>query len=144
MVVVLSGSMEPSMFRGDILVLLKKDDIAIGDVVVHQIEGEKIPIVHRISSLQELNRTPEELKEKPRSNAIKTMFMTKGDNNPVDDRGLYPKGVAYLDEDNIVGHVYANIPYSGYMTLLLNDYPYVKYSLIGFMLLTSLVSKDQG
>tara|TARA_B110001450_G_C17223318_1_gene320342 strand:+ start:128 stop:349 length:222 start_codon:yes stop_codon:yes gene_type:complete len=51
MVVVLSGSMEPSMFRGDILVLLKKDDMDIGDVVVYQIEGEKIPIVHRISSL---------------------------------------------------------------------------------------------
>ena len=29
MVVVLSGSMEPSMFRGDILVLLKKEDLAI-------------------------------------------------------------------------------------------------------------------
>ena len=51
MVVVLSGSMEPSMFRGDILVLLKKEDIAIGDVIVYQIEGEKIPIVHRITAL---------------------------------------------------------------------------------------------
>ena len=51
MVVVLSGSMEPSMFRGDILVLLKKDEIEIGDVVVYEIAGEKIPIVHRISSL---------------------------------------------------------------------------------------------
>ena len=88
--------------------------------------------------------TPEELKKKPRSKKVKTMFLTKGDNNPVDDRGLYPKNTAYLDEDNIVGHVYANIPYSGFVTLLLNDYPYVKYTLIGFMLLTSLVSKDQG
>ena len=51
MVVVLSGSMEPSMYRGDILVLLKKPDIEIGDVVVYQIENEKIPIVHRISSI---------------------------------------------------------------------------------------------
>ena len=50
MVVVLSGSMEPSMYRGDILVLMKKPDIEIGDVVVYQIENEKIPIVHRISS----------------------------------------------------------------------------------------------
>ena len=58
MVVVLSGSMEPSMFRGDILVLLKKEEIEIGDVVVYQIEGEKIPIVHRISSLQDIDRTP--------------------------------------------------------------------------------------
>ena len=144
MVVVLSGSMEPSMFRGDILVLLKKEEIEIGDVVVYQIEGEKIPIVHRISSLQDIDRTPEELKKKPRSKKVKTMFLTKGDNNPVDDRGLYPKNTAYLDEDNVVGHVYANIPYSGFVTLLLNDYPYVKYTLIGFMLLTSLVSKDQG
>ena len=75
MVVVLSGSMEPSMFRGDILVLLKKEDLAIGDVVVYQIEGEKIPIVHRISSLQEIDRTPEELKKSPRAKPIKTKFM---------------------------------------------------------------------
>ena len=51
MVVVLSGSMEPSMFRGDILVLIKRREIEIGDVVVFQIESEKIPIVHRISSI---------------------------------------------------------------------------------------------
>ena len=51
MVVVLSGSMEPSMFRGDILVLIKRRSIEIGDVVVFQIESEKIPIVHRIASI---------------------------------------------------------------------------------------------
>ena len=51
-VVVLSGSMEPSMFRGDILVLIRRPTIEIGDVVVYQIENEKIPIVHRISSIQ--------------------------------------------------------------------------------------------
>ena len=144
MVVVLSGSMEPSMYRGDILVLQKRDDLAIGDVIVYQIESEKIPIVHRVASLQEVPRTEKEMKEKPWASKTKIMFMTKGDNNPVDDRGLYPKGVAYLDETSVVGHVYANIPYSGYLTLLVNDYPAVKYSLIGFMLLTSLVSKDQA
>ena len=51
MVVVLSGSMEPSMYRGDILVLVKRPDFEIGDVIVYQIENEKIPIVHRISSI---------------------------------------------------------------------------------------------
>ena len=51
MVVVLSGSMEPSMYRGDILVLIKKPHIEIGDVIVYQIENEKIPIVHRISAI---------------------------------------------------------------------------------------------
>ena len=142
MVVVVSGSMEPSMFRGDILVLQKRDHLDIGDTIVYQLESERIPIVHRISSLQEIARTPEEMKKKPRASKTKTMFVTKGDNNPVDDRGLYPKNMAYLDETLVVGHVLANIPYSGFLTLLVNDYPYVKYSLIGFMLLTSLVSKD--
>ena len=35
MVVVLSGSMEPSMYRGDILVLYRRPTIEIGDVVVY-------------------------------------------------------------------------------------------------------------
>jgi signal peptidase len=35
MVVVLSGSMEPSMYRGDILVLIRRPDIEIGDVIVY-------------------------------------------------------------------------------------------------------------
>ena len=47
-VVVLSGSMEPSMQRGDILVLHKTTPIAVGDIIVYTIEGEGIPIVHRV------------------------------------------------------------------------------------------------
>ena len=54
MVVVLSGSMEPSMYRGDILALIRRPTIEIGDVIVYQIENEKIPIVHRISAIQEV------------------------------------------------------------------------------------------
>lgn len=105
MVVVLSGSMEPSMYRGDILVLMKRPTIEIGDVIVYQIENEKIPIVHRISSLQEVN--DKDSKKKGGSAKKKTLFLSKGDNNPVDDRGLYPKGKVYLDESNVIGHVYA-------------------------------------
>ena len=51
MVVVLSGSMEPSMYRSDILVLVKKNTLAVGDVLVYNIASEKIPIVHRVTSL---------------------------------------------------------------------------------------------
>ena len=105
MVVVLSGSMEPSMYRGDILVLIKRPTIDIGDVIVYQIENEKIPIVHRISAIQEVIDT--DSKNKKDEKKKKTLFLSKGDNNPVDDRGLYPKGKVYLDESNVVGHVYA-------------------------------------
>ena len=55
MVVVLSGSMEPSMYRSDILVLFKRDKLEVGDVIVYQIASEKIPIVHRITTLQEID-----------------------------------------------------------------------------------------
>ncbi len=48
----------------------------------------------------------------------------------------------YLDESNIVGHVFATIPYSGYFTLLLNDYPMVKYALLACMFISVLVTKD--
>ena len=51
MVVVLSGSMEPSMYRSDILVLFKRETLEVGDVIVYQIANEKIPIVHRITTL---------------------------------------------------------------------------------------------
>ena len=54
MVVVLSGSMEPSMFRGDILVLYKRPTIDVGDVVVYQIANQATPIVHRIASIQDV------------------------------------------------------------------------------------------
>ena len=134
MVVVLSGSMEPSMYRGDILVLVRRPSFEIGDVVVYLIDNEKIPIVNRISSIQEV------VLEKDGKRT--TLFLSKGDNNPVDDRGLYPKGKMYLDESNIVGHVFATIPYSGYFTLLLNDYPMVKYALLACMFISVLVTKD--
>ena len=78
----------------------------------------------------------------PKNKKTKRLFLSKGDNNPVDDRGLYPKDSVYLDDTNIVAHVWANIPYSGYLTLLMNDYPIAKYSMIGFMFLSVLLSKD--
>lgn len=48
-VVVLSGSMEPAFQRGDLLFLWNRGvDTKIGDVVVYQVEGKDIPIVHRV------------------------------------------------------------------------------------------------
>ena len=48
----------------------------------------------------------------------------------------------YLDESNVVAHVWATIPYSGYMTLLMNDYPIAKYTMIGLMFIGVLLNKD--
>ena len=51
-VVVLSGSMEPSMQRGDVLILSYNTPIENGDIIVYEIEGENIPIVHRVTTKQ--------------------------------------------------------------------------------------------
>ena len=50
-VVVLSGSMEPAMYRGDILLLAKVWPIETGDIVVYDLGMEAIPIVHRVTSV---------------------------------------------------------------------------------------------
>ncbi len=53
-VVVLSGSMEPGFVRGDILFLnLGKAPFQTGEVVVFNIDGRDIPIVHRIIKVHE-------------------------------------------------------------------------------------------
>merc|ERR1719460_3484878 len=77
-VVVLSGSMEPAFYRGDILFLNRGDEpFRVGEVCVFKITGRDIPIVHRI------------LKVHDSPDGKSQDFLTKGDNNNLDDRGLY-------------------------------------------------------
>lgn len=53
-VVVLSGSMEPGFYRGDILFLhLGKAPVRSGEIVVYNIDGRDIPIVHRVLKVHE-------------------------------------------------------------------------------------------
>lgn len=50
-VVVLSGSMEPAFQRGDLLVLWNRNlvkETEVGEVVVYNVKGKDIPIVHRV------------------------------------------------------------------------------------------------
>jgi hypothetical protein len=48
-VVVLSGSMEPAFQRGDLLFLWNRGvETQVGEVVVYNVRGKDIPIVHRV------------------------------------------------------------------------------------------------
>merc|ERR1712083_1210176 len=121
-VVVLSGSMEPGFQRGDILflTLYHQDPIVPGDVVVFQIEGRDIPIVHRTMNVHE--------------KADGTIaVLTKGDNNQVDDRGLYAHRQLFIGRKEVMGRAQGFLPYVGMITIWLNDYPWLKYVLIGSM-----------
>ena len=121
-VVVLSGSMEPAFHRGDLLFLtnFREDPIRAGEIVVFKVEGRDIPIVHRVIKVHEKD-----------NGDIK--FLTKGDNNEVDDRGLYKEGQNWLEKKDVVGRARGFLPYVGMVTIIMNDYPKFKYALLAVM-----------
>ncbi|VAH06740.1 unnamed protein product [Triticum turgidum subsp. durum] len=91
-VVVLSGSMEPGFKRGDILFLhMSKEPIRTGEIVVFNIDGREIPIVHRVIKVHERQESGE------------VDILTKGDNNFGDDRLLYAQGQLWLQKHHIMG-----------------------------------------
>uniref|UniRef100_A0A1I7YYB7 Signal peptidase complex catalytic subunit SEC11 n=1 Tax=Steinernema glaseri TaxID=37863 RepID=A0A1I7YYB7_9BILA len=130
-VVVLSGSMEPAFHRGDLLLLTNdmEDPIRTGDITVFKIEGRDIPIVHRVIKVHEKTNT-------------NTKFLTKGDNNQVDDRGLYAPGQFWLQRKDVVGRAKGFVPYIGMLTILMNDYPKLKYAVLASLALFVLIHKE--
>ena len=72
----------------------------------------------------------------------KVEILTKGDNNRVDDRGLYAPGQLWLERTDILGRARGTLRYLGMVTIILNDYPPLKYVLIGVMGIFVLTNKD--
>jgi hypothetical protein len=72
----------------------------------------------------------------------KVEVLTKGDNNRVDDRGLYAPGQLWLQREDILGRARGTLRYLGMVTIILNDYPILKYFLIGIMALFVLTNKE--
>jgi len=129
-VVVLSGSMEPTFYRGDILFIWDSGaPYALGDIVVFKVEGRPIPIIHRVVEVHSNEAGVQEV-------------LTKGDNNEVNDRLLYNPGQMWLKRSEIVGHAIAFLPYIGHVTVQLTDYPLVKYVMVGLMGIFVLTSKE--
>lgn len=125
--------MEPAFQRGDILMLSnRRDEVLAGDIVVFKVFGREIPIVHRVLRVhttgQGVNATSD--------------YLTKGDNNPVDDRNLYAADQLWLRRTEIMGTAVASIPYIGYVTILLQDYPVLKYALVSIMGIFVLTGKE--
>ena len=129
-VVVLSGSMEPAFQRGDILFLNNQaNPIRVGEVVVFKIKDRDIPIVHRVMKVHE-----------KASGAVE--LLTKGDNNRVDDRGLYAPGQLWLERDDVLGRAVGTLRYVGMVTIILNDYPALKFGLIGILGIMVVTSRE--
>jgi len=123
-VVVLSGSMEPAFQRGDLLFLWNRNlvrETQVGEIVVYNVKGKDIPIVHRV--VRKYGGGGEPLK-----------LLTKGDNNMADDTELYARGQDYLTRsEDIIGSVVGYVPWVGYVTIILSENPWLKTALLGLM-----------
>jgi hypothetical protein len=66
-------------------------------------------------------------------NREEAKLLTKGDNNLADDTELYAKGQDYIERKDIIGSVFAYIPFVGYVTILLSGHPWLKTVMLGLM-----------
>ena len=162
-VVVLSGSMEPAFQRGDLLFLWNRDTRAeIGEIVVYNVKGKDIPIVHRVvrsfvppaameaGDKYAAHRNPDarivKTNMKCRSGTIyhpSPKLLTKGDNNQADDTELYARGQSYLDrKEAIIGSVRGYVPAVGYVTIMLSEHPWLKTVMLGIMGLMVVLQRE--
>ncbi|TEB25509.1 signal peptidase complex catalytic subunit SEC11 [Coprinellus micaceus] len=155
-VVVLSGSMEPAFYRGDLLFLTNpsSEQYKTGDITVYKIPGADIPIVHRVLEthdvppkidIRQYTKATKRSKSQPTSGKNSEhdnqLLLTKGDNNPIDDIELY-RGLEWLEKKHIVGKVKGFLPYVGYVTIAMNDFPQLKYALLGGLGLLALIQRE--
>ncbi|RAO64483.1 uncharacterized protein BHQ10_000495 [Talaromyces amestolkiae] len=145
-VVVLSGSMEPAFQRGDLLFLWNRGErTEVGEIVVYNVRGKDIPIVHRV--VRSYTEEDKKLKAKNKKTGLPTVapqkLLTKGDNNLADDTELYARGQDFLDrKEDIVGSVRGYIPGVGYVTIMLSEHPWLKTVLLGVMGLMVILQRE--
>lgn len=79
-------------------------------------------------------------------------MLTKGDANPVHDRGLY-HGHKWIGREHIMGRAFgyvvslytltsSYVPLLGMVTIWMNDYPMFKFVLIGLLGLFVVVNRE--
>ncbi len=114
--VVVSGSMEPEFYRGDIVVVEKANlfglgiqefdpnNVQVGDIVVYNAEWVDEAVIHRVINITEINGS--------------TYFVIKGDNNDVPDP-YYVSPDQITDRVVTLGDDPLIIPYIGNINLWL-------------------------
>ena len=73
--------------------------------------------------------------------------MTKGDNNNGDDRPILQDAsphLKWLRTKHLIGVGIAYVPLVGYATIMMSDFPMLKYLLIGGLAFFALVGNKDG
>ena len=93
--VVLSGSMEPAMSPGDVVIVDASGPVGVGDAITYSRPGDSVPTTHRVVGV------------------VDGRYETKGDANENVDAGTVPP-------EAIVGRVVLTIPFVGHVILWAN------------------------
>lgn len=111
---VLSGSMEPEFYPGDLLLIKNKNktDINLNDIITFKDKDGTI-VTHRIIAFDEKG------------------FVTKGDNNNVEDLGI-------VKNTDIIGKLQCNIPNLGYVVNFFASPMFLSFSLISLAIVVIL------
>lgn len=90
---VISGSMEPTLKIGSLVIVQKKDEYFINDIITFFLDNNKNTVTHRIQKVINENKN--------------ILFQVKGDANNAPDTSLVLK-------ENVVGKVVYSIPLIGF------------------------------
>lgn len=101
--VVKSGSMEPAIHTGSIVLNINQTDYQTGDTITFKIKNSKDTVTHRITEV--------------RTDANgDTFYVVKGDANDAPDS-------EYVSKDTVVGKVSFSIPLLGYLIAFIKTLP---------------------
>jgi len=114
MFVVKSGSMEPKIHTGSVVIDHKASNYEVGNVITFKIPESKDTVTHRIVAIN--------------ADTTGTTYQVKGDANNSPDPDLVPQA-------NVVGKVNFTIPFLGYLIAFIRTLP----GLIIFILIPALI-----
>lgn len=120
--IILSGSMEPELTVGDMIIVkeVDEDKLNVGDIISYR-DGANV-VTHRIIKIDTINGTKQ--------------FITKGDHNNVEDRGA-------LTIASVEGKIIGKVAYIGKFILFLkNKYVLIILAVVSFLCFFKRKSKE--
>jgi signal peptidase len=94
MKIVESGSMEPAITTGSLVVVIPTTSYSVGEIITFESTSSDVPTTHRIVNISEENG--------------ERVFTTKGDANEEADTNV-------VTENNVIGKVQVAVPYVGFV-----------------------------
>lgn len=129
---IISGSMEPTYYRGDLIIMkkVKASEVRVGDVIVFKSPlNPRTLILHRVVGIKFIDG--------------KYFFLTKGD-NPRTNLNIDVWG--WVPENNLIGKLVYRVPALGTIAEILSN-NYVRYSLIillSVLLIFSFINGEES